>query len=185
VGKEGKIIQRKLSASRLLVPLTLLLWLLVSLPLWLLVPHAEAQYADPACPSPSEDPLAGVHNPSRLRVINPCQQASGTVTNFETWSDGDWNIYVDLDQDSEGLVSAKGIQKLREWPQAGGVAEMLWEATPADQGGLLEPSTGQHLEVLGAHVHDKTWGYTEVHPIYKETFDDESTYVRGQDEETS
>ena len=77
---------------------------------------------------------------------------------------------MDLDPgESEGLVSAKGIQKLREWPQAGGVAEMLWEASPADQGRLLEPSTGQHLEVLGAHVHDKTWGYTEVHPIYKET----------------
>ena len=186
MGKEGKTIQRKFSAPRLVVPLALLLWLLVSLPLWLLVPPAEAQYADPACPSPSEDPLAGVHNPSRLRVINPCQPASGTVTHFETWSDGDWNIYVDLDPgDSEGLVSAKGIQRLREWPQASGVAEMLWEASPADQGKLLEPSTGQHLEVLGAHVHDKTWGYTEVHPIYKETFDDESTYVREQDEEAS
>ncbi len=62
--------------------------------------------------------------------------------------------------------------------QAGGVAEMLWEATPADQGQLLEPSTGQHLEVLGAHVYDRTWGHTEIHPMYKETFDDGSTYTR-------
>jgi hypothetical protein len=172
--------QRKFSAPRFLVPLAILLWLLVSLPLWLLVPHAEAQYTDPACPSSSEDPLAGVHNPSRLRVINPCQSASGTVTHFETWSDGDWNIYVDLDPDSEALAPAEGVQKLREWPQAGGVAEMLWEATPADQAGLLEPSTDQHLEVLGAHVYDRTWGHTEIHPIYKETFDDGSTNERSQ-----
>jgi hypothetical protein len=123
-----------------------------------------------------------VRNPSRLRVINPCQKASGTVKHTETWADGDWNIYVDLDQDSGGLVSAEGIRKLRQWPQAGGVSEMLWEATPADQNRLLEPSDGQHLEVVGAHVYDRTWGYTEVHPIYKETFDDESTYVREQDE---
>lgn len=170
--------RQKFSAPRFLVPLALLLWLLVSLPLWLLVPRAEAQATDPACPSPSEDPLAGVYNPSRLRVINPCQQASGTVTYIETWSDGDWNIYVDLDSDSEGLVSAENIQKLREWPQAGGVAEMLWEATPDDQGQLLEPSTGQHLEVLGAHVYDRTWGHRELHPMYKETFDDGSTYTR-------
>lgn len=169
--------RQKVSAPKLLVPLALLLWLLVSLPLWLLVPRAEAQATDPACPS-SEDPLAGVYNPSRLRVINPCQQASGTVTHIETWSDGDWNIYVDLDSDSEGLVSAENIQKLREWPQAGGVAEMLWEATPADQGQLLEPSTGQHVEVLGAHVYDRTWGHTEIHPMYKETFDDGSNYTR-------
>lgn len=111
-------------------------------------------------------------------MINPCQQASGTVTHIETWSDGDWNIYVDLDSDSEGLVSAENIQKLREWPQAGGVAEMLWEATPADQGQLLEPSTGQHLEVLRAHVYDRTWRHTEVHSMYEETFDDGSTYTR-------
>jgi hypothetical protein len=171
-------VRQKFSAPKLLVPLALLLWLLVSLPLWLLVPRAEAQATDPACPSSSEDPLDGVYNPSRLRVINPCQQASGTVTHIETWSDGDWNIYVDLDSDSERLVSAENIQKLREWPQAGGVAEMLWEATPADQGQLLEPSTGQHLEVLGAHVYDRTWGHTEIHPMYKETFDDGSTYTR-------
>lgn len=177
--------QQNFSASRFLVPLAILLWLLVSLPLWLFVPPAEAQYTDPACPSPSEDPLAGVYNPSRLRVINPCQSASGTVTHMETWSDGDWNIYVDLDSDSEALTSPESIQKLREWPQAGGVAEMLWEATPADQGGLLEPSTDQHLEVLGAHVYDRTWGYTEIHPIYEETFDDGSTYARVQYENAS
>jgi hypothetical protein len=171
-------VRQKFSASKLLVPLALLLWLLVSLPLWLLVPRAEAQATDPACPSSSEDPLDGVYNPSRLRVINPCQQASGTVTHIETWSDGDWNIYVDLDSDSEGLVSAENIQKLREWPQAGGVAEMLWEATPDDQGQLLEPTTGQHLEVLGAHVYDRTWGHTEIHPMYEETFDDGTTYTR-------
>jgi hypothetical protein len=171
-------VRQKFSAPKLLVPLALLLWLLASLPVWLLVPRAEAQTTDPACPSSSEDPLAGVYNPSRLRVINPCQQASGTVTHIETWSDGDWNIYVDLDSDSEGLVSGKNIQKLREWPQAGGVAEMLWEVTPDDQGQLLEPSTGQHLEVLGAHVYDRTWGHTEIHPMYEETFDDGSTYTR-------
>jgi hypothetical protein len=170
--------RRKFLVPKFFVPLALLLWLLVSLPLWLLIPRVEAQATDPSCPSPSEDPLAGVHHPSRLRVIEPCQQASGTVTYMETWADGDWNIYVNLDPGSEGLVSAEGIQKLREWPQASGGGEMLWEAIPDDQDGLLRPSAGQHLEVWGAYVYDRTWGYTEIHPIYKETFDDESTYTR-------
>jgi hypothetical protein len=97
---------------------------------------------------------------------------------METWDDGDWNIYVNLDPDSEALASAGGKKKLREWPQASGGAEMLWEAVPDDQAGLLAPSVGQHLEVLGAHVYDRTWGYTEVHPIYQETFDDGSIYTR-------
>ncbi len=170
--------RRQFSVPKFFVPLVLLLWLLLALPLWLLVPPAEAQDTDPACPSSSEDPLAGVHSPSRLRVINPCQQASGTVTYMETWSDGDWNIYVDLEAGSEGLVSAEGIQKLREWPQASGGGEMIWEAIPDDQAGLLEPSAGQYLEVSGARVYDRTWGYTEIHPIYSETFDDGSVYTR-------
>lgn len=169
--------RRELLEPKFFVPLAILLWLLVSLPLWLLAPRAEAQATDPDCPAASEDPLAGVRNPTRLRMINPCQTASGTVTYMETWSDGDWNIYVDLDPESEYLVSAEGIQKIREWPQANG-GEMLWEAIPDDQAGLLELSTGDRVEVLGAHVYDRTWGYTEIHPIYRETFDDGSVYTR-------
>ena len=118
--------RRMFSVPSFLVPLAILLWLLVSLPLWLLVPRAEAQDTDPACPSPSEDPLAGVHNPSRLRVINPCQSASGTVTHIETWADGDWNIYVDLDPDSEAHASAEGIQKLRTRNARGRGGTFLW-----------------------------------------------------------
>jgi hypothetical protein len=159
--------RRKFSTPGFFVPSALLPWLQI--------PRAEAQATGSACPSPSENPMAGVHNPSRLRVIDPCQQASGTVTHTETWEDGDWNIYVDLDPDSEGLASANGIKKLREWPQASGGAGDAVGGHSRRSGGLLKPSDGQHLEVLGAHVYDRTWGYAEIHPVYQETLDDWST----------
>jgi len=115
--------------------------------------------------------MDGAWGPSRLRVIDLCQQASGTVTFVEKWSDGDWNIYVDLDPSSEGLVSNESIKKLREWPQARGGAQMLWEIIPDDQPELPPPSEGQRVNVVGAYVYDRNWGYREIHPIYQETID--------------
>ena len=53
--------RRKFAVPEVFVPSVLLLWLLISLPLWLLIPRAEAQATGPACPSPSEAPRAGVY----------------------------------------------------------------------------------------------------------------------------
>jgi len=49
-------------------------------------------------------------------------------------------------------VYAESIKQFRECPEANRGAEMLWEAILADQGGLLEPSGGQHVEVLGKYT---------------------------------
>jgi hypothetical protein len=167
---------KALVSKKFFIPVGLVLWLLVSLSFTLLIPRAEAYDPATGCPSNDDEAMEGVWSPSRLRIDTLCQQASGTVTFFEIWEDGDWNVYVQVDQTD--LVNPRSIQNLRTWDQArqNGGANMLWEAIPRDQGscgnpGALgpEPSVGDVLQVRGVHVWDKYWQWYELHPLVQIT----------------
>lgn len=166
--------RRNFLAPKFFVPLALLLWLLVSLTFMLLIPRAEAYDPTTGCPSNDTEAMEGVYSPQRLRIYDLCQQASGTVTFYEPWSDGDWNVYVRLDQTYKNLVSAGSIKNLQSWRQGreNGGADMVWEAIPRDQGpcgnpGALgpEPQVGERLQVRGVYVYDKWHQWFEIHPL--------------------
>jgi hypothetical protein len=100
------------------------------------------------------------------------------VTFFERWSDGDWNIYVRLDEAHKGLVNARSLKNLRAWNQAqeGGGADMVWEAIPRDQGACANPgalgpapSVGDTLQVRGVYAYDKWHQWYELHPLVQIT----------------
>lgn len=141
---------REFFAPKFLVPLTLLLWLLISLCLSLLVRSAEAEHTDPDCPSPDEKLTEGVSNPQRLRVIEPCKEVTGTLRYSERWYDydQDWNYYVeDLDESSRSLVDQSNIDALRLWY---GVGELLGENgnyAPGRVDNLPPPCADRNLNV--------------------------------------
>jgi hypothetical protein len=166
---------RALVSKKVFVPLALLLWLLVSLTFMLLIPRAEAYDPTTGCPSNKTEAMEGVWSPNRFRIINLCQQASGTVTFYEPWSDGDWNVYVN-NLDNSTLWNEPGRKNLRTWNQARdhgyGSADMIWEAIPRDQGACgnpgdlgSPPKPGDRVMVHGVHVFDKWHSWTEIHPI--------------------
>jgi hypothetical protein len=170
--------------GKIVVPLVLLVWLLVSLAFTVLIPRADAfaQNTTGGCPGNEAEAMTEVYSPERFRILNLCQQASGRVTFFEIWGDGDWNVYVRLDQSSRSLVDGSGIRKLQAWSQArqNGGADMIWEAIPRDHenGGLLATCTPSSprseaelypITVYGVYVTDKWHGWREIHPITQVT----------------
>lgn len=172
--------------TKYLVPLVLLAWLLVSLSFTVLIPRADATHvvngSTRACPHNNTEAMTDVYSPERFRILNLCQKASGVVTFFEVWGDGDWNVYLRLDEASRSLVDGSGISKLQTWEQArqNGGADMIWEAIPRDVGedgkndtsGPLDscrPSVGDQTTVYGVHVADKWHGWKEIHPITQVT----------------
>jgi hypothetical protein len=168
---------RNLLAPKVLVPLAVVAWLLLSLTFALLIPPADAQTSGSFCSGYTwKKALLNVYSPSRLKRINTCQQASGTVTFREKWGDGDYDIYVSLDPESKSLVTQQDIDNLRYWEEArdhgNGPADMLWEAVPKDQGscsgnkGLIMPAQGTHLQGTGAYVSDN--GHRSSSGLYKE-----------------
>ena len=164
--------------KKLIIPLVLLVWLLVSLSFTVLIPRADANHSSSACPHNEAEAMTEVYSPERFRILNLCQSASGEVTWFELWGDGDWNVYVRLDENSRSLVDDSGIRKLRTWEQArqNGGADMIWEAIPRDQAydrktgttgplAACEPAVRDQTTVYGVHVVDKWHGWKEIHPI--------------------
>jgi len=53
----------------------------------------------------SADPHAGVHHPTRLKVVRPCIEATGTVAWAQVVSDGDYKFNLKLDADDEHLLN--------------------------------------------------------------------------------
>jgi hypothetical protein len=178
--------QRELLAKpKFLVPLMLLLWLAVSLPLSV---SQAGPVNDPACGVASWD--AGVwgqgDRPAHLSVQNPCYQATGTMVWGEWWrdqqgdcatggsisdayatcSDSDKNWYLRLnptERNAAGVTSGE-IKKLQRWGQckAGQKDSSQWcnfltETIPAE-GNYHDNDPTNDTPQLPDPCLDKDWG---------------------------
>ncbi len=194
---------RRLLELKFLIPATLLLWLAVSFPLFLLISRAQAEVvSDPACAGSGEDPTAGVWGqPGHLTVIEPCFRVSGYLVYGEWWRgssrDGDGNHYMELDEQYESVVTSSDRTNLRYYSQAQGIADLLGEIIPADQDEIpfhclnsdlgvnnYQPSnpcdgSSDWVEWVGVYAYDNNHGYKEIHPINKQS-DGTKTCSRAQ-----
>src|SRR5215210_2746928 len=166
---------------KFLMPLTLVLGLLMPLFLVLLIPLFERPVGaqetageQTACP-PADQALSGVWGSGRLEVLNPCQEASGTVLKAEPELDGDLDLYVDLDSEYDQLAGSQvELGFLHQWSPGDVIVEFM----PRDGGNLPAPSEGDHIDLTGAWVADKNHGYNEIHPVW-------SSSINGVDASTS
>jgi hypothetical protein len=129
------------------------------------------------CP---QDPLAGVHEPQRLKVLNPCTTFVGTVERAPKLnvSDGDVTFNAKPDPGYESMLNDKNVNE-------GGIHI---EIVPRDQAGctpgqpvkgnvdnlgtcsganVVFPPLNAHVRVTGAWVFDSWVGWNEIHPAAK------------------
>jgi hypothetical protein len=131
--------------------------------------ESPANTASPATASGCRsNPLAGVHDPSRLKILNPCATFVGTVVTAPKLyrGDGDVTFNVKPDPGYESMLNASNRRK-------GGIhAEII----PIDQPGctsgctgakVLFPPVGARVRLRGAHVYDSWHGWNEIHPAWK------------------
>jgi hypothetical protein len=184
--------QRTFLTAKFLVPVAVLVWLLISLPLWVLASRAEAQSSSSGpCPSygdfatggqSSNDAKAATNGvwgmdyenskKSHLTVLDPCFSVSGPLVYGEPWSDGDLNYYLQL---SPTPNSQAEVKKLQRWSQAKNRANFLEETVQADQGDLPPPCSGDacgdtNISYIGALGYDNNHGWKELHPAYSQTY---------------
>jgi hypothetical protein len=160
----GKIPVLLVTQHKFLVLLTLLLGLLM---FFFATSTAPAQ-EDSVCPPPGQT-LKGVYSPSRLKVLNPCQSFSGTVTKTTPEADGDVHVQVRPDPQYRDLLAPK-----QEVP-----GNLVTEIMPRDRGHLPVPSPGDHVDMTGAWVHDKNHNWNELHPIFSESINGGPVYTSG------
>ena len=105
--------------------------------------------------------LAGAANAPDLRILSECQDATGTVMHTKKMDDGDYKLFLNLDEKFKFLVNEKNNEKTDGF--------MVVEIVPPDQGtnGVILPKEGDHVHVWGAWVTDKQKGWHEIHPTWK------------------
>lgn len=106
----------------------------------------------------SGEPLTGVYNPWRLRVVDSCITVTGHIARVARMADGDYHIDVALDEPFLHLVNGRNVAKQHGW--------LVTEVVPVDQVGIATPHVGDHVEVTGVYVLDKLHGWMEIHPVW-------------------
>ena len=120
----------------------------------------ETQSAPPAgvesFPPCREDPMAHVHRPMRLAVIENCVSVSGTVEEVSSrLHDGDLWVVVVPDPEYTDLLA----------PSNDGV--LIVEVIPTDRPSVFVPEVGQHATFYGTLVNDRGRdNWVEVHPAW-------------------
>ncbi|TMI17042.1 hypothetical protein E6H32_09985 [Candidatus Bathyarchaeota archaeon] len=100
-------------------------------------------------PSPycrSGDPLEGVYNPLRFRVLSKCEVASGIVESLTLQESGDQRIYVRLDPYYAKLI-AVGNSNYQN-------TLLIVELIAENQARVPVPAVGQHITFVGPWVCD-------------------------------
>jgi CHRD domain len=113
------------------------------------------------------NPLTGVHDPTRLKILDACATFVGTVVKApKLYADRDVAFDVAPDKGYESMLNEKNRRK-------GGIHV---EIIPIDQRGCTSgcsganvnfPPVGAHVRVTGARVYDSWVGWNEIHPTWK------------------
>jgi hypothetical protein len=138
------------------------------------------------------DPLAGVHHPSRLKIVKRCVAATGSVVWARAFPDGDFKFNLRLDPGGEYLLNEHNHRDQGD--------ALVCEIIPADQPGctpgqpvkvplgifqrveawfqgpyefgvctganIALPPPGARVRVVGPNVIDMPHGWAEIHPVW-------------------
>lgn len=116
-------------------------------------------------------PEAGIYQPDRLKVLDPCKHAEGVVVDVAAEDDGDYHVWFKPDHGYASLMNREDHFQ--------GRPAMLAEITPDCDGNpansaaaskcpkthLPIPRLGDHIAIDGPWVFDNNHGWNEIHPV--------------------
>ena len=108
------------------------------------------------------DVLRGVYDPERLNILSSCEEAIGIVDDSERAHDGDYKLYLDVEDEYKTLLNKENDEKTN--------GLLVVEIIPKDQDSSLIqiPEEGDRIRVVGAWVTDEgAGGWNEIHPAWK------------------
>jgi hypothetical protein len=104
------------------------------------------------------EPLAGVYNPSRFRVLSDCKLGSGVVGSVNLLCDGGRRVDVSVDSKCAGLLDTGSTIYQN--------GLLVVELLPQDQASIPVPSVGQQITFAGSLVYDTTNGWNAIYPVW-------------------
>jgi hypothetical protein len=118
-------------------------------------------------------PEAGVHNPDRLQVLDPCKHAEGVVVDVAHEDDGDYHVWFKADPGYEYLLNPNDHFQAKPALLAEITPDCPPSTNPPDaksaatcpRTSLPIPKLGDHIAIDGPWVLDTDHGWREVHPV--------------------
>jgi len=118
-------------------------------------------------------PQAGIYQPDRLQVLDPCRHAVGLVVSVVPEDDGDYHVWIVLDPAYSDLLNAENHFQGKAAMLAEIVPSCPANAPPANSSSaedcpatkLPVPSAGQRVAIDGTWVLDTNHGWREIHPV--------------------
>jgi len=121
-------------------------------------PSDPQKVASPPSPQCRKgNPLEGVSNPLRLRVISDCEVGSGIVKSVNLQDDGDWRIDVSLSPPYGKLLDAGNVNRQNGW--------LVLELIPRDQATISVPLVGNQISFVGPLVYDSENYWNAIYPV--------------------
>jgi hypothetical protein len=121
----------------------------------------------------SGPPEAGVHNPDRLSVLDPCKHAEGIVVDVAHEDDGDYHVWFKVDAGFEYLLNSENHFQAQPALLAEITPDCPASTNPPDaqsaarcpKTALSIPRLGDHIAIDGPWVLDTDHGWREIHPV--------------------
>jgi hypothetical protein len=118
-------------------------------------------------------PEAGVHNPDRLQVLDPCKHATGIAVDVAYEDDGDYHVWFKLDPGFEYLLNSEDHFQAQPAMLAEITPDCPEAINPPDaqsaarcpKSKLPIPVVGDHVAIDGPWVLDVDHGWREIHPV--------------------
>jgi hypothetical protein len=119
------------------------------------------------------DPMAHVHDPSRLEVLQNCSSFTGTVESVR---------FVPAFDDLK--ITLVPTSDMRRFLPGANHGRLVADVIPTDQAAVTAPAVGSRITVSGAWVHDKATKSAMMLPAYRIEVDEvASTTLRGESKE--
>jgi hypothetical protein len=133
----------------------------------------SATHPSPASACGSGRPLAGIYQPDRLQILDPCQHAVGLVVSVVPEDDGDYHVWIVVDPAYSDLLNAENHFQGKPTMLAEIVPDCPANTPPPDGPAadkcpptrLTVPTAGQRISIDGPWVLDTNHGWREIHPV--------------------
>ena len=123
----------------------------------------------------SSDPRAHVYHPDRLKLLAPCVTVTGTIDLIQPQPDGDFHIWLRLDNgqscsgqpcaNKENVARLQGDLLLEPVCENTVTQADAVEACKGYHNPLAVPSVGTRAAATGPFVLDLDHGWNEIHPL--------------------
>jgi hypothetical protein len=127
----------------------------------------------PPGPCHAGKPEAGVYQPDRLQVLDPCAHVEGIIVSVIPEPDGDYHVWINVDEQYRRLLNTENHFQGRPALLAEITPDCPLNTNPPNASSAAQcpkseipvPKQSERIAIDGPWVLDTNHGWNEIHPV--------------------